>query len=151
MKAGPWRWLPWQNPQERTALEEQKANCSCCTSTWASHMLSLGAEQPTQAMDRGCLTALARIRLCYKAAWERSPLPGGGGELGNIHYKTFESSLIYEHFAPQELGTSQTLCSHQGSVSTALLGKHWSPGCQVLTSIAVHGAITDSSENLHFL
>lgn len=37
---------------------------------------------------------------CYKATWEHSPLPRGGGELGNIHYKTFESSLIYDHFAP---------------------------------------------------
>lgn len=88
---------------------------------------------------------------CYKAAWEHSPLPRGEGELGNIHYKTFKSSLIYDHFAPHELGTSQALCSHQGSVSAALLGEHCSSGCQVLTGIAVHGAITDSSENLHFL
>lgn len=29
MKAGPWGWLPWQNPQERAALEEQKASWSC--------------------------------------------------------------------------------------------------------------------------
>lgn len=60
---------------------------------------------------------------------------------------------MYNHFALHELEASQTLCSHQGSVSTALLGKHWSSGCQVLTSIAVHEAITvtDSSENFNLL
>lgn len=119
------------------------------------YMCILGSRKANSATYRGYLTALARVRLhCVtRLRGKRSPLPRGEGELGNIHYKAFESSLIYDHFAPRELGTSQALCSRQGSVSTALLGEHWSSGCQVLTSFAVHGAITvtDSSENLYFL